>query len=202
MKEIINKSIKDSISYNEYKELFSQYSKNNDTSGTDKSEERIGFTKLNFSRTKRLDKTTKLSGNIITEISKINQKQTWMVLTETWCGDAAQTLPVLDKLSQINENIELKVVFRDENTDLMNLFLTNNSMSIPKLIILDQNNELIDSWGPRSKKAAKLVTDYKAKYGKIDATIKENLQLFYNQDKGESVINEVIDIVVPVVNYI
>ena len=74
--------------------------------------------------------------------------------------------------------------------ELMNRFLTNGSQSIPKLIVLDDNNEVLGSWGPRSKKATKLVTDYKDQHGIIDTKFKEDLQLWYNKDKGREIMND------------
>jgi hypothetical protein len=86
---------------------------------------------------KRLDKQTKLSESATSKLKNIQNNFTWLVLTEGWCGDAAQTLPVINKFAEANSKIDLKVVLRDENDDLMNQFLTNGSRSIPKLIVID-----------------------------------------------------------------
>ena len=108
------------------------------------------------------------------------------MLTEGWCGDAAQNLPVINKMADLNENITLKIVLRDENLDLMDLFLTNGGRAIPKLIALDKDNNLLDTWGPRPAVATKMVADYKTKHGALDAQLKEDLQVWYNKDKGKS----------------
>ena len=108
-------------------------------------------------------------------------------------GDVAQLLPVFNKLALISPHIELKIVFRDENAPLMNLFLTNGSKSIPKLIVLDQKTkDVLGHWGPRPKPATDLVKSYREQYGKIDDTIKTELQLWYLHDKGLTTQDELV----------
>jgi hypothetical protein len=144
---------------------------------------------------KRLDKTIKLTETTQLEIAKVTQPQTWLVITEGWCGDAAQNLPVLHKMAALNENINLKLVLRDDNLNLMDLFLTNGGRSIPKLIALDNHNNVIDTWGPRPAVATKMVADYKAKHGAIDAQFKQDLQVWYNKDKGISTQSDFVKII-------
>ena len=92
--------------------------------------------------------------------------------------------------------IDLKVVLRDENEELMNQFLTNGNKAIPKLIVVDNNSkEVVGSWGPRSAKAAKMVIDYKEKHGKIDAKLKTDLQNWYNEDKGLNIELEMVELI-------
>ena len=142
---------------------------------------------LNDKRMARLDKKIKLSDTTIERLNKIKNAQTWLLITEGWCGDAAHILPVMNKMSTENENINLKVVLRDENPELMNHFLTNGSMSIPKLVVLGTNDEVISSWGPRPSIATKMVTDYKEKHGNLDSDFKKDLQLWYNKNKGVNI---------------
>ena len=145
---------------------------------------------------KRLDKQTRLEEETLTKTQKINRDFTWLVLTEGWCGDAAQTLPVINKIAETNKKIDLKVVLRDENEELMNQFLTNGNKSIPKLIVVDKaSNEVVGSWGPRSEKASKMVSDYKEKHGKVDAKLKTDLQNWYNQDKGKNIEFEMVELI-------
>ena len=192
MKTIIQSSLKSALSYSAYKELMQKLISENSNTG-EWSEERMGFTKLNFSRMKRMDAKVEISPEATSLFNKIDQKQYWLVLLESWCGDGAQTIPVLNKLAENSENIELKILLRDENPEMMELFLTNGSKSIPKLIIVDENLELLNTWGPRSQAAAKMVTDYKNEHGRVDATIKTQLQIWYNQDKGRNIISELVE---------
>ncbi len=194
MKKVIQNSLKKSISYIEYKELILKLIKDKKSTGINQNDDLFNYTKLNDKRMKRLDKQTKLSTKAETKTQKIQREFTWLVLTESWCGDAAQTLPIFNKFAETNSKIDLKIVLRDENSDLMDQFLTNGSKSIPKLIVIDRNtNEVLNSWGPRSKKATNLLNVYKEKHGKIDAHIKKELQYWYNNDKGESIENDIVD---------
>ena len=196
MKKIIEQSLKTAHTYNAYKEMVLQLLKEGKSTGLNQNDDLFHFTKLNNQRMKRLDKQTKLNEDALTKTQKINRDFTWMVLTESWCGDAAQTLPVINKFAEANDKIDLKVVLRDENEDLMNQFLTNGSKSIPKLIVVDNaSQEVVGSWGPRSAKASKLVSDYKKEHGKVDAKLKLDLQNWYNEDKGVHIENEMVDLI-------
>jgi thiol-disulfide isomerase/thioredoxin len=196
MEKIIQNSLKTAQSYNQYKDMVLQLINEGKSTGDNQNENLYNFTKLNNQRMKRLDKQTKLSEDALGKTKRIQKDFTWLVLTESWCGDAAQTLPVINKFAEANEKINLKVVLRDENEDLMNQFLTNGSKSIPKLIVLDNSsNEVVGSWGPRSEMAAKMVIDYKNKNGKIDDQFKIDLQNWYNSDKGANIEKELLDLI-------
>ena len=192
MKTLIEKSVNKAMDYAQYNLLFKQLVDEKRTTG-EQTQEKIDYIKLNFSRMKRLDKTAKIAVETMEIFKNILEKQTWLVISEPWCGDAAQTLPFLNKISQFSENIVLKIVLRDESSKLMNHFLTNGSQSIPIVIILDAKMNVIQTFGPRSKAATKLVIDYKAEHGVIDDAFKEILQVWYNNDKGVSVVNDILE---------
>lgn len=194
MRKQLLHSLENSFSYKEYMELMEDLVLNQSTTG-EITKERVDFTALNYKRSQRLNKKLQLSEVQASIFNELQNKQTWMVITESWCGDAAQTLPVINKIAEASENIELRIVLRDEHPELMDNFLTNGTRSIPKLVIVDSNPEVIAVWGPRSAAATKLVTDYKAKFGKIDAEFKAQLQMWYNKDKGVNIINELAEIV-------
>lgn len=187
MREVIENSLKNALSYEGYRAFVSALLTNGKATGMEQSEALTNYSLLNDKRMKRLDKTIKLSKETLQEFQKISEPKTWLVLTEGWCGDAAQSLPVLNKIAKSTDKIDLKVILRDENLPLMDLFLTNGGRSIPKLIVLDKDNNVIDSWGPRPTIASKMVADYKEKNGALDPQFKQDLQLWYNKDKGENV---------------
>ncbi len=189
MIEKLAQGLEGSMTYTEYMDLMNKLVLTESTTG-EIDQDRVEFTALNYKRSLRLNKTIQLS-EIETSIFKgVGIKQIWLLITESWCGDAAQTLPVLNKLAEASENIELRVVLRDEYPELMDHFLTNGTRSIPKLIIMNPHLEVMATWGPRTAAATKLVTDYKEKFGKIDAQFKTLLQIWYNKDKGKNIINE------------
>ena len=194
MKEIIENSLKKAISYTDYRVLVSNLLADGKSTGPEQSEALTNYSLLNDRRMKRLDKTIKISEETILEFQKVKEPQTWLVITEGWCGDAAQNIPVINKIAETTDKINLKVVLRDENLELMDLFLTNGGRSIPKLIALDKDNNVIDSWGPRPTVATKMVADYKAEHGVIDAAFKQDLQVWYNKDKGLSIQEDFLNI--------
>lgn len=195
MKEIITKSLENTYTYLEYKNLVKHLLAEGKSTGPNQSEALTNYSLLNDKRMKRLDKTIKLTENTQLEIAKVTAPQTWLVITEGWCGDAAQNLPVIAKMASLNSNIELKLVLRDENLELMDLFLTNGGRSIPKLIILDNDLNVLNTWGPRPSIATKMVADYKAEHGALDANFKQDLQVWYNKDKGQSTQNDFVEMI-------
>ena len=184
MKNIIENSLQKGITYDEYRKLVSDLLVEGKSTGPDQSEYLLNYSMLNDRRMKRLDKTIRLTEETLTSVKDIENPVTWLVLTEGWCGDAAQTLPIINKIANESDQIDLKIVLRDENEELMNQFLTNGGKSIPKLIALDKNNDVIDSWGPRPSVPTKMVEDYKREHGQLDADFKKDLQVWYNKDKG------------------
>ena len=195
MKKIIENSLQTAISYTGYRSLVRNLLIKGKSTSSEQSEDLTNYSRLNDRRMKRLDKTIKISEDTIQEFKKVKQPQTWLVLTEGWCGDAAQNLPILNKIASDTANIDLKIVLRDENLDLMDLFLTNGGRSIPKLIALDKDNNVLDFWGPRPTIATKMVADYKEKNGALDPQFKQDLQVWYNKDKGKSVQEDFVNLV-------
>ncbi|MEM6684602.1 MAG: thioredoxin family protein [Bacteroidota bacterium] len=196
LKDIIEESLAKATSYQEYRTLVENLVAEGKSTGELQTEALSKYSMLNDKRMKRLDKTTKLTDAAIAEIKAYNGTVTWLVLTESWCGDAAQTMPVINKVAELNDNITLKVVLRDENEALMNEFLTNGGKSIPKLIAIDNTSgNVIGDWGPRPSKATKMVYDYKAEHGKLTPEFKKDLQVWYNKDKGQNTIDDLLQLV-------
>ena len=187
MENIIKDSLEKSTSYTTFRDLVSDLLAVGKSTGPNQSDALLNYSMLNDKRMARLDKKVKLTDETVERLQKVNTEQTWLILTEGWCGDAAHILPVMNKMSNENTNINLKVVLRDENTELMHQFLTNGSMSIPKLVVLDKDDNVISSWGPRPSIATKMVVDYKEKHGGLDADFKKDLQLWYNRNKGVNI---------------
>lgn len=188
---IIEESLIKAISYTEYRNLVDRLVSENATTGATKTETLIAYTKLNDRRMKRWDKTLKIPLTFEEKIKSVNTKITWLVITESWCGDAAHVLPVINKISEMNENINFKVVLRDENEALMNQFLTNGNKSIPKLIMIDnRTNNVVSTYGSRPNVVTKLVNDFKNEHGSLTPEFKEGLQVWYNKDKGQSTLED------------
>ena len=191
MKNIIDKSLLTAYTYTEYKSLLSELLLHGKSTGHTQTEDLLHYSQLNETRIKRLDKTIVITDEIKTTLESVDRKLIWLVLSEGWCGDAAQLLPIMNKMAEVSKNIDLKIVLRDDNEALMNLFLTNGGKAIPKLIIVDEvTKEVIGDWGPRPEPARKLIADYKEANGVVDETIKIKLQKWYLNDKGLTTQNE------------
>jgi hypothetical protein len=174
--------------------MVSQLIEEGKSTGNTQSNDLLHYSELNETRMKRLEKTIKITKDVQAQLSQINKKYTWLVISEGWCGDAAQILPILFTMSELSENINLKVVLRDENDALMHDFLTNGAKAIPKLILMNEESHVIGDFGPRPEPAQKLIADYKAKNGVVDETIKIELQKWYLHDKGISTQNEIMQL--------
>ncbi|MFI2741346.1 thioredoxin family protein [Zhouia sp. PK063] len=193
---IIVKAVEDAISYADFRIKVMNLALKGATTGPNQTESLIEYTRLNDRRMKRWDKTFNIPNEEKLIIHSFAKKVTWLVITEGWCGDAAHILPVLNAVANENKNISLKVILRDEHEALMDMFLTNGSKAIPKLIVLDENNEVLISWGPRPSAATVMVKDYKEKHGALTAEFKEELQLWYNKDKGKTILKDILKLLI------
>jgi hypothetical protein len=197
MKSILEDSLSNSYTYTFYRNHIATLLKQGKSSGNEQSEDLLHYSSLNQTRMNRLEKTIKIAIENEQKLLDLKNEFIWLVISEGWCGDAAQILPIVYKMAKVSPKIELRIVFRDENEALMNLFLTNGAKAIPKLIILDKKSlEVLGDFGPRPKGATKLILDYKKRFGVVDEAAKTDLQLWYLHDKGLSTQNEIMDLMV------
>ncbi len=182
-----------SMSYNGYRLLIERLLEEDKTTGTNHSALYVNFTRMNLQRMKRVKKTYTPSSALV-DLVKTSEKQTWLVLTEAWCGDAAQSVPMMANLAELSDNITLKLILRDEHEEIMNLYLTDGGKGIPKLIALNANGLEVFNWGPRPAPAQQMVRDYKAMAEpKPDyLTFAESVQRWYGADAGKTFEREMI----------
>ncbi len=158
------------------------------TTGLEQTTERINYTRLNSFRSKRVEKTFEMLPALKTAITRITDKWEWILLTESWCGDGAQLVPAIAAVAAVTPKIELTILLRDENPELMHQYLTNGSLAIPKLICFDATTgEELFTWGPRPTEIQEKVLAYKAAN---PACTKEELHvqlaIWYAKDKGQA----------------
>jgi hypothetical protein len=189
---ITKKDIDKSMSFDEFYQLVEKLTEEGGTTGEEQTEEKINYTKLNFSRMKRIIKTTPISEEVSNSVDCLNEKLTWVVLAESWCGDAAQNLPVFAKIAETNPAINLKILLRDDNPEVMNQYLTNGGKSIPKLICLNENLKELGTWGPRPKHLQDWLYTEKAKPVVDMPALKEQFQIWYTKDKGQTLQKEMV----------
>ena len=182
MKSYIEKS----MTFAEYLKLIDDLLAEGKTTGESQSEWMFNYGKLNRQRMKRLEKTVKLNESLTDAARAVNRKMIWLIITEGWCGDAAQNIPTLEKIAAESPNIETRYVLRDENLELMDKYLTYGARSIPKLIVLDAETfEELGIWGPRPQAAMDYFFEMKQQ-NLEKPQMMENLQRWYNQDKEQS----------------
>jgi hypothetical protein len=174
--------------YELYREHIDTLHAQDKTTGNDHSEAMLAYSKMNVTRMKRLDNTIVLRQDLIRLIQSL-PSQKWLILTEAWCGDAAQNIPWINTMASLNEGIQVQLILRDENLDIMNDYLTNGGKSIPKLIALNENEEVLFTWGPRpmlmQEKYAKMKHD-----GIEYAELSKAIHSLYAKDKGNALQEE------------
>mgnify|MGYP000375870264 CR=1 FL=1 len=164
------------------------------TTGRELTPNRIDATKLNLQRMNRLIKTA----HLMPFWDAVDRKQTenlrWLILTEAWCGDAAQIVPVLHKIAD-KLLIRMDLILRDEHPEIADKYQFNGTNSIPRLICFDTEtgNEL-GVWGPRPKEAQEIVEEAKSKGIPHDEWV-IYVQNWYNQNKTVSLQNELFSFV-------
>ncbi|MDP2388076.1 MAG: thioredoxin family protein [Bacteroidota bacterium] len=193
----LNKIFKSALSYSEYRELANNLVAGGKTTGNNQSEKLLEFTMLNIQRMNRIDKTIQLVPEIIQKLNRSNQSCNWLLIGDAWCGDCAQIIPVINKIAEsMKGKAVLKIVSRDTYPELIEKHLSNGAKAIPKLLILcNKTGELLCTWGPRPKPAQEIMLDWKNNKGKISwEDFEKQLHLWYARDKGQTIINEFIDL--------
>lgn len=194
--QIDKKILNQSITYAEYRTMIDSLLKENKTTGENHSDAMIHYTKMNVHRMKRLDKRTELEDELVKKLKKIDREMVWLILTEAWCGDAAQLIPVIQKMADTSEKITTRYILRDQNLDIMDQFLTNGrSRSIPKLICLDAESlGILGSWGPRPEITQEFYQSQKNDPEVSGKKAAENLHKWYADDATRSIQNEFLEI--------
>ncbi len=191
-KKLISRALENSMGYREYADLVAAMASEKKTSGDIQTQEMVHYTMLNHQRMRRWERRIRLDEQEKNLLETLRTPYVWLVLTESWCGDAAPVLPVLQAMAAATPFLDLRIVFRDQNPELMDRFLTDNARSIPKLLVVrpEEDFRVAATWGPRPQEARRMVNEYKALHGKLDAEFRETLQKWYNKDKGLAIKSE------------
>lgn len=194
---LFQKYIDGAFTYEGYRNLIDGLLAENKTTGATQTEELVNYTRLNVHRMERLDKTITIVEGLRAQLQTLKRKYIWLVITEGWCGDAAQNIPVLNLIAQQTPNIDLKLVLRDEHPELIDRYLTNGGRAIPKMVILDADTlEELGTWGPRPATAQQMVLEYKKNPTKPYSEFVIDLQLWYAKDRTLSLQQEILALLV------
>jgi hypothetical protein len=183
--------IEKSMSFAEYIKLIDDLLLDGKTTGENQSEAMFNYGKLNRQRMHRLEKNVRLNDSLKEKARSVGRKMIWLIITEGWCGDAAQNIPTIEKIASENpDKIETRYVLRDENLELTDKYLTLGARSIPKLVALDAETlEELGTWGPRPQVAMDYFFEMREK-GLEKPEMMENLQRWYLADKEQSLQKE------------
>lgn len=151
-------------------------------------------TKINLQRTNRINKTFTPNTQLVEIFNNFKSAQTWLIITEDWCGDSAQNLPYFIKYAEQNKNIEIFIILRDSNLEAVdNYFNSKTARSIPKIIGFDENGKELFVWGSRPKFAQDLVQQLKSE-GYSSGEFTEQLHLWYGRNRGKELELEMINL--------
>lgn len=179
------------MTFSEYLSYFEEVLEDPESHEVYQNEDYYQYTKMNWARMNRWLKRFEPSEDIIRLISGITEEQHWIVITEPWCGDAAHSVAQLYQMVKDNPNIDFDLQLRDSEPFLIEDYLTNGGKSIPKLIIRNEVGHDKAIWGPRPEKLQIIFEQMKAESKDFDE-IKEVLQKWYNEDKGEEIQKELL----------
>lgn len=182
------------IIYADYKEKIIHLLSQGQTTGTDHSEAMLHYTKMNLQRMKRVEKTTVLNELLLQTLSTRKGKYQFLVISEGWCGDAAQIVPVIEKIvSATPDKFDMRLVLRDQNLPLIDAHLTNGGRAIPVLLVLDEKGEVVlPKWGPRPQVLQDLMADWKKENLEMEI-IAERLHSWYAKDKTQAIQQELTE---------
>lgn len=207
--EIIPAAIRSSaLSYAAFRALTDDLLEQGRSTNDDNREEMLAYTRQNVQRMNKWDKILQLNDDSLLRLRGVECSVMLLTLVEGWCGDVAQVLPVLHKISEAIDRVELGIIFRDQHPEIMDAFLTNGARAIPKVLILDTiSGQVLGTWGPRPSEAQAMVMDMKQtvevlpeeERADFHARSSEAMHAWYARDKGQRVQIEFLNTLMPLV---
>ncbi|MDH3711155.1 MAG: thioredoxin family protein [Cyclobacteriaceae bacterium] len=181
--------------YGSYRQLIDRLLAQGKTTGPYDSKSMLDYTLLNQKRMDKWEKIGKVLPALQELMKNISQPMIWLVLTEGWCGDAAQCLPFIYKMGRLNPLIDLKLILRDQNLDLMDAYRTDGGRSIPKLIALSQQLDELGTWGPRPRPMQNLMLENKKSSAQTYDELAKEMHLWYSKDRGVTLQKEFLELI-------
>ena len=115
-----------------------------------------------------------------------------LVLNEDWCGDSVNILPYIARLEECCDHIDMRIIGRDANRDIMDEHLTGASRSIPVVIVYDLDFHERGWWGPRPGPLQEWVLTEGLALPKPDRY--RHIRTWYARDRGQTVVSEILTI--------
>jgi hypothetical protein len=131
----------------------------------------------------------------VRRIAESGRRWNLLVISEDWCGDAVNIVPFVDALAEASPDVEVRLIARDENLDLMDAHLTNGrSRSIPVVLVLDDDFVEQGWWGPRPRALQQWFESPEAQAMTKDDRYKE-LRRWYARDRGRTTLEELTQLI-------
>ena len=184
---------KKSYTYSEYIAMVEELLQVGKVTGLQQSESLIEYSKLNMHRMHRWEKTFIPAPALARKIAAIEKRMHWIIITEGWCGDAAQQLPIIEKLADLNPLITTYYVLRDDNPEFMDMYLSDGARAIPVWICTDEHWNFRWKWGARPRLAQELLNKLKESSATVEEQ-KHQLHAWYSKNKHEAFQLEVAQI--------
>lgn len=127
---------------------------------------------------------------LLSRVNRLSARRHLLVLLEDWCGDAVNTIPALAALAGASDTVDLRILTRDANLDLMDAHLTGGTRSIPVVIVLDESYRELGWWGPRP---APLQSWVRSEGQTLDKTARyREVRRWYARDRAQTTLAEVV----------
>lgn len=189
------------MTFEEYRQLFEEILNGRYQQPPYNKEDYQTYVNLNRSRMKRWTKKASIDADLGALLQAIDEPQTWIIITEPWCGDAANSVPFLEKMAAINPLITPVIQLRDSGSEIDH-YLTNGGKSIPKLIVRNAQGQDLAVWGPRPAKVQALVmAQKKDTHRSANDKYAEVLQ-WYRQNAGVAIQEEFKTLFQPLVSVV
>ncbi len=196
MKSIDLKHITEAFTYEAFNKKVAELFDQGKVTNNDNTDANLNYTKLNMHRATRWDKRAKVDVELAAIVAKIQKPMIWLILTEGWCGDGAQQIPFFHKIADLNENIELQILLRDQHPEVMDQFLTNGARSIPKVIFIDKETGTVEAeWGPRPQIIQEEYLEKRRDPEYDNKQASEDLHLWFARNKGEELQKELLHLI-------
>lgn len=197
MQDLINRALTASQSYPEYREHLTKLLAEGKTTGPNQGEVYLSAATMNQSRMDRLDRKARFLPEMEAALADLKRPVLLLSITEGWCGDAAQIVPLINHLAENSGQLEHRLALRDEHPELTDHFLTDGGRGIPKILFIDPDtHEVLADYGPRPAPAQEMALDFKYKRGPYDDYDAYNIALhtWYARDKTKTTQLELVEI--------
>lgn len=183
LENFIESGYKNAMNYEQFRKLINDLLAQGLVTGAQQTPDLVPYTEMNNQRMNRIEKYYQVSEDLKESLSNLKNNYTFLTITEGWCGDSAQIVPVVEKIAAASPHVRSLYILRDENLPITDMFLTNGGRSIPIIICIDDaTGKVVWKYGPRPAAAQQLVMQAKAD-GISHEEMSEKVHLWYGRNR-------------------